>query len=77
MENPLADIDRILAISDPLERAREIGRVLNELPKTSGELKAARRAAISELRDQGLSLAAIGEKLDLHRNRVQHIIEGR
>jgi DNA-directed RNA polymerase specialized sigma24 family protein len=77
MENPLEDIDRIRAIRDPGERAVEIGKVLNALPKVTKELRELRQAAVKELRDLGLTYAQIGERLGLHRNRVQQIAEGR
>lgn len=77
MENPLDDIDAVLAMTDPAERAVEIGKVLNRLRETNATLAAARQEDVRKLRDQGLSLAEIGVKLDLHRNRVQQILEGR
>lgn len=77
VENPLADIDRIKAITDPADRAREVGQVLNALPTIYAELRAMRQAAVLELRAQGLSFGQIGELLSLHRNRVQQIAEGR
>jgi hypothetical protein len=77
MEDPLADIERIRALPDPAERAREIGRVLNALPAITTELRVMRQSALQELRAGGWSLAQIGEALGLHRNRVQQIMEGR
>ena len=77
VENPLADIDRIEAITDPEQRAIEIGRVLNELPEVAAKLRAWRQADVVRMREQGMSLAEIGIKLGLHRNRVQQIAEGR
>ena len=77
MENPLADIEEIKAVRDPAERAVRIGQVLNALPGIAAELRDMRRQAVLELRAQGLSYAEIGERLGLHRNRVQQIAEGR
>jgi len=73
----LADIDRIEAITDPEQRAIEIGRVLNELPEVAAKLRAWRQSDVVRMREQGMSLAEIGIKLGLHRNRVQQIAEGR
>lgn len=73
----MADIDRIVQIPDPAERAVEIGRVLNTLQDITGELRSLRQAAVRELQAKGWSYAKIGEALDLHRNRVQQIAEGR
>ena len=75
-ENPLVDIERIEAITDPAERAREIGRVLKRLPATAAELKTMRQKAVQELRAQGHSYGVIGEMLGVHRNRAQQIGEG-
>lgn len=75
MENPWRA--RIEAISDPVERAMEIAKILNEMPNLSHELKAMRQAAILELRAAGWSYGRIGEALGIHRNRVQQIAEGR
>ena len=77
MENPLADIDRIAALADPVERAIEIGRVLNELQSITVELRVLRQAAVNELRQQGWSLSRIGQAVSLHPNRIQQIAEGR
>lgn len=76
MENPLADIDRIEAIADPAERAREIARVLKELPAAAANLKSMRQRAVQELRATGLGYREIGEMLGVHRNRAQQIGEG-
>lgn len=73
----MADIERIRAIPDPAERAIEIGKVLNSLPDIAAELRADRQHALQELRDDGWSYGRIGERIGLHRNRVQQIVEGR
>jgi DNA-directed RNA polymerase specialized sigma24 family protein len=77
MEDPMANIARIGQITDPRERAIQIGKVLNTLPAIAAELRALRQAAVLELRARGLSYADISELLGLHRNRVQQIAEGR
>lgn len=75
MDNPLRE--RIDAIADPVERAVEIGKMLNGLPNMASELRELRQAAVLELRQAGWSYGRIGEALGLHRNRVQQIAEGR
>jgi DNA-directed RNA polymerase specialized sigma24 family protein len=77
VENPLSDVDQIEQITDPAERAIEIGRRLEEIPKWQGRLREMRRTAVLELRAQRYSYADIGKMLSLHRNRVQQIAEGR
>jgi DNA-directed RNA polymerase sigma subunit (sigma70/sigma32) len=77
MENPMADIDEVEGMSDPVERAREVGRRMALIPVVHARLAAIRRQAVLEMRDRGMSLADIGRELGLHRNRVQQIAEGR
>jgi hypothetical protein len=77
VENPLTDLSRITALTDPAERAVELGKVLNALPDITAELRALRQAAVLELRDAGWSYGRIGKALHLHRNRAQQIAEGR
>jgi transcriptional regulator len=77
VNNPLANLDLIEQISDPVERAREVGKRLAEIPKYQELLRKLRQAAVLELRAVGLSYAEIGRRIDLHRNRVQQIAEGR
>jgi predicted transcriptional regulator len=47
------------------------------IPVVHARLASIRRQAVLEMRDRGMSLADIGKVLDLHRNRVQQIAEGR
>lgn len=77
MENPLADIDRIEAISDPAERAIEIGRVLNALPDVQAKLRTMRQAAVQEMRAGGLDYTEIGDRLGVARARAWQIGEGK
>lgn len=71
------DIEQVGAIKDPAERAREIGRRLALFTEWNARLSDMRQAAVTEMRANGMSLAAIGRELGLHRNRVQQIAEGR
>jgi hypothetical protein len=77
VENPLANIDSLDGITDPAERAREIGRRLNEIPAWNARLRELRQAAVLEMREAGMSYADIGREIEMHRNRVQQIAEGR
>lgn len=71
------ELARIKALDDPAARAVEIGKLFKSLADTYGELRELRQEAVLELRGAGWSYAKIGEALDLHRNRVQQIAEGR
>lgn len=73
----MTGIDEIERIADPTERALEIGRRLAAIPPWQERLRAMRQTAVLELRAEHLSFAQIGERLGLHRNRVQQIAEGR
>lgn len=71
-------IDEVENISDPAERAREVGRRMAEIPAWHARMAGIRRAAVIEMKDQqGMTFSEIGRVLDLHRNRVQQIYEGR
>jgi hypothetical protein len=77
MGNPLDGIEQIEHIKDPVERAREIGRRLGEIPDYQERLRIMRQAAVQEMKTTGMSYADIGRAIGLHRNRVQQIAEGR
>lgn len=77
VENPLTGIDAIEQITDPAERAKEIGKRLEDIPTFQARLRQMRQAAILEMRAKGLSYGAIAAVVGLHRNRIQQIAEGR
>ncbi|NEE03845.1 hypothetical protein [Phytoactinopolyspora halotolerans] len=77
MENPESDLERLKALEDPLERAIEIAKMLNDVVGLEEELLRLRREAVLQLRERGNSYGEIGQALGLHRNRVQQIAEGR
>jgi hypothetical protein len=77
VENPLTGIEDIESIKDPAERAREIGRRLKQIPDFQARLREMRQAAVLEMRAKGMTFASIAEAIELHRNRVQQIAEGR
>ncbi len=73
----MADIDNIERIDDPAERARRAGQRLGEIPAWQARLRKIRQEAVVEMKGRGMSYADIGKELDLHRNRIQQILEGR
>lgn len=73
----MADIDQVEEITDPLERAREIGKRLAAITPWQEKLRGMRQAAVLELKAARWSYAEIGRELGLHRNRIQQIAEGR
>jgi hypothetical protein len=70
-------VEPLLTARTSVDMAGAVGKVLNALPDVHSKLRAMRQQAVLELREQGRSLAEIGELLGLHRNRVQQIAEGR
>lgn len=73
----MADLDDIDQIADPAERAKEVGRRLNLIPAWNALLREKRQAILQEMKAGGMSYAEIGRAIDMHRNRVQQIVEGR
>ncbi len=73
----MTGIDAIEKITDPAERAKEIGRRLAGIPDFQARLRQLRQAAILEMRASGMTYAAIAAEVGLHRNRIQQIAEGR
>ncbi|MEV6672853.1 hypothetical protein [Streptomyces sp. NPDC051162] len=72
-------LDDIRTIADPVERDRA-ARTLNDqvLPAAVAEVKRVRQGAAQELRDQGLKLREIGERLDgLSTARVDQLLKGK
>lgn len=71
----LSELD---AIKDPLERqaaARDVLKTL--LPAIGREVKANRGRAVAELRDEGRTLAQVGELLGMSTARVDQILKGK
>lgn len=74
----MADIDEVEQIPDPVERALEVGRRMEQIPALHTRLREIRQAAVVQMHDeQHLSYAEIGRLLGMHRNRVQQIYQGR
>lgn len=71
-------IDEVEHIADPAERAREVGRRMAKIPDWHARMARIRRGAVVEMKDmQGKTFSEIARELELHRNRVQQIYEGR
>jgi uncharacterized protein YerC len=70
-------IDALPEIADPIERAREIGAVLKNLPERNKALKEARRAAVAEmLARDGATYRSVADELGVHFTTVQAIVKG-
>ncbi|MCX5380388.1 RNA polymerase subunit sigma-70 [Streptomyces sp. NBC_00091] len=65
----------LAAIPDPVDRARAVGTVLDAVPALQAELRAARQAAVVELRATQ-SLAEVANTLGISVPRVSQIASG-
>lgn len=70
LEKLSAGIGRIVAPSRRLEAANAL---LDAVPSFAGELRAIRAGAIRELKEGGLTWAAIGEELGVSPQRAQQM----
>lgn len=70
-------IDALKEISDPTERAREVGRVLKSLPTRSKSLKELRQSAVIEMLSRdGATYRSVADELKVHFTTVQAIVKG-
>ncbi|WP_202237049.1 hypothetical protein [Actinacidiphila reveromycinica] len=70
-------IDALKEIADPTERAREVGKVLKNLPSRNKSLKEIRQAAVLEmLSGDGATYRSVAAELGVHFTTVQAIVTG-
>ena len=70
-------IDALKEISDPTERAREVGKVLKNLPDRNKSLKQLRQSAVLEMLAQdGATYRSVATELGVHFTTVQAIVKG-
>jgi DNA-binding NarL/FixJ family response regulator len=70
-------IESLGQISDPSERAKEIGAVLKNLPDRNKQLKELRQAAVLELlAREGATYRSVAAELNVHFTTVQAIVKG-
>ena len=65
-----ADVQEVLEIADPADRARAAGRVMEVFSKGVEELSRARREAIDELLTSGRTQSEVGALIGVSRARV-------
>ncbi|GGY81299.1 hypothetical protein CP967_08535 [Streptomyces nitrosporeus] len=61
---------------DAAERAKRLTELLDELPSSQSRARELRQQAVRELRDEGMTLRAIGELLGISFGRVRQIADG-
>ncbi|HEY9372553.1 MAG TPA: hypothetical protein VIU94_29580 [Streptomyces sp.] len=73
-------IDDLAAVEDPAQRVRLTTEALEAAKEFNAEVAQLRQVAAQELKDQGLTLARIGELADpdkpLHFSRIRQILQG-
>jgi len=78
MSDVFDPLRKLAAITDPADRAAALNTALAALPDINAELRAARQAAVQELRaTRGMSHADVAALLGISRGRAQQIAEGR
>lgn len=68
------DVQKVLDLSDPADRAREAGRVMEEFGKGVEELSRTRREAIDELLSSGKTQSEVGALIGVSRARVSQLL---
>lgn len=74
---PFESLKDLTDQSDPTERARGVGKVLEAIPALQHWLREIRQGAVQEMRSAGMSHAEVGKELGISRARAQQIAEGR
>lgn len=69
-------VQALAAIPDPTERALAAGEMSDAVREATTDVAAIRSGAIKQLRADGLTYRAIGEKLDIHFTRVKQLETG-
>jgi DNA-directed RNA polymerase specialized sigma24 family protein len=69
-------VQALAAIPDPTERALAAGDMTDAVREATSDVAAIRSKAIQEMRAQGLSYRAIGDKLGIHFTRVSQLEKG-
>ena len=69
-------VQALAAIPDPTERALAAGEMSDAVRDATSEVATIRSQAIQQLRADGLTYRAIGEKLDIHFTRVKQLEKG-
>ncbi|MFJ2292123.1 hypothetical protein ACIOG7_10480 [Streptomyces sp. NPDC087894] len=70
-------IDALGQIADPTERAREVTRVLKDLPDRNKALKELRQAAVLEMLScEDASYRSVADEIGVHFTTVQSIVKG-
>lgn len=70
-------INTLTQTTDPAERARAAGEMLNHIPALQKALREARQGAVLEMRSDGASHADVAQELGISRSRAQGIAEGK
>lgn len=69
-------VDALAAIPDATERAKAAGDFIDATRETSPRVTAIRQEAIKQMRADGMTYRAIGERLGIHFTRVKQLESG-
>ncbi|MFI1485743.1 sigma-70 family RNA polymerase sigma factor [Streptomyces sp. NPDC020747] len=75
--SPFENLKHLAEQGDPIQRAKDVGKVLEAIPDLQHWLREVRQGAVQEMRNEGMSHAEVGKELGLSRARAQQIVEGR
>jgi hypothetical protein len=75
--SPFENLKHLAEQGDAIQRAKDVGAALQSIPELQHWLREIRQDAVREMREGGMSHAAVGAELGLSRARAQQIAEGR
>lgn len=75
MNRYLDDVEKLTAITDPIQRAAQAHTLVTELNEASGEVTRIRRETLEELVSRNVSQVQIAENLGLTRARVSQLLK--
>jgi DNA-binding NarL/FixJ family response regulator len=73
---PFESLAGLAKATDPAERAKQVGKALDAVPKLQKWLRTVRQEAVQEMRASGLSHADVAKELGVSRVRAHQIAEG-
>lgn len=76
VQKVIDQIDGLGTGTSATERAKRLSQLLDEWPEQHAKIRAMRQAAVTEMRDSGMSLRAIAAELGISFGRVHQIIGG-
>ncbi|MBD3546813.1 sigma-70 family RNA polymerase sigma factor [Streptomyces sp. JV180] len=76
VQQVLDSIDALGTAETPAARAKRLTQLLDAMPEKQAKVREMRQQAVTEMRDEGMSLRAIAAELGISFGRVRDIIDG-